>query len=56
MKEKKKIPPANAELMSSIPGLGRFHMPWGNQALMGTTTAEPVLSSLQAATTEAHTS
>ena len=26
-----KNPPANAGYMGSILGLGRFHMPWGNQ-------------------------
>ena len=25
-----KTPPANAGDMGSIPGAGRFHMPWGN--------------------------
>ena len=25
-----KNPPANAGNMGSIPGLGRFHIPWGN--------------------------
>ena len=28
----KKNPPANARDMGSIPGLGRSHMPWSNQA------------------------
>ena len=27
-----KNPPANAGNMGSIPGPGRFHMPWSNQA------------------------
>ena len=25
-----KNPPANSENMGSVPGLGRFHMLWGN--------------------------
>ena len=28
----RKNPPANAEDGGSIPGLGRFHMPWSNSA------------------------
>ena len=42
-----KNPPANAGDMSSIPGLGRFHMPRGILSLYTTTTEshalEPVL-------------
>ena len=41
--------PANAEDMGSIPGPGGFHMPQGTRA------CEPLLLSLCAQTTEAHT-
>ena len=44
-----KNPPANAGDMGSIPGLGRFHMLWGNQAQV------PQLLGLRAAATEVHT-
>ena len=40
-------PPANAEDVGSVSGLGRFHMPWGNQA------CKPQLLDPSAATTEA---
>ena len=30
--------PANAEDRSSIPGPGRFHMPWNNESLCATST------------------
>ena len=39
--------PTNAADMSSIPGLGRFHIPWGNKAdapqLLSPCAPEPVL-------------
>ena len=38
------------------PWSGKISHAMGNQVFTGTTTTEPVLSSLQAATTEAHTS
>ena len=41
-----KNPPANAGDTDSIPGLGRFHMPWGNSARV------PQLLSPHATTTE----
>ena len=40
--------PAKAGDMGSIPGLGRFHIPWGSEA------CEPQLLSLHVATSEAH--
>ena len=43
-----KNPPANAGDMGSIPGPGRFHMPWGSKAR---TVTEPVLSSPQVPST-----
>ena len=55
-----KNPPANAEDLGSIPGLGGFHMPGNNKALapqllrLHSTVHEPQLQSLLAATTEAH--
>jgi len=55
-----KNPPANAGDLGSIPGLGGFHMPWSNKALVPQllslhfTVHEPRLQSLRAATTEAH--
>ena len=42
-----KNPPANVGDTGLIPGLGRFHMPWSNQAHV------PQLLSLSAAATEA---
>ena len=39
--------PTNAGVTGSIPGLGKFHMPWSNQV------GEPQLLSLFATTTEA---
>ena len=47
-----KNPPTSAGDKGLIPDLGRSHMRWSISP--GTTTAEPVLSSLGAATTEAH--
>ena len=40
--------PTNAGVVGSIPGLGKSHMPWSNQA------GKPQLLSLFATTTEAH--
>ena len=40
-----KNPPANAGDTGSIPGPGRFHMPWSNKQSLCATTTEPVLQS-----------
>ena len=45
--------PADAGDTGSIPGLRRFHMPWG-QLSSDTTTTEPTFSSPSAAAAEAH--
>ena len=49
-----KNPPASAEHPSSLPGLGRFHLPEGQLSPCATTT-EPVLWCPQAAHAEAST-
>ena len=54
-----KNPPATARDMGSIPGLGRSHMPWRNEArapqlwCLRSTACEPQLLSMHATTTEA---